>query len=983
MKHTVSRRYLFYAVFFFSGAAGLAYEIVWARQLSLLLGVSLYAVTAVLVAFMGGLGIGAEYFGRKLDKGTDPVRLYAFLEIGLGVYVLLFPLWLKIVEKIYLFLHPGYEGVSAYVLALRFVLAVIVLLLPTSLMGGTLPAMARYFANYEKESSRFTGRLYAINTLGAMVGCIAAGFWMIEHFGLSGTLRVGAAVNILAGIVVFGIARKSVPVPQKSSLRSSSAPELPIMDKTLLIMFGISGFCALGLELLWTRLLVLVLNNTTYAFALILAVFLLGIAAGSAVTARLTARTLKDGARFFALFQVGVGFFAILSLLGFARNSGLISLVGSILGPHNLFTKIIPGGEQLAAPVFFTILIIFPCTFLMGGGLPLVVKAVASGREKLGGDIGRLYAVNTLGAVLGTVITGYAFIPLFGIQKSLLGLAWLAVASGMYLLWKRSMENRARATFFTVPFLLALTVFFVFRGDISMLLSAQKLDAGSRIVFYEEGPYATVLVSRQESDFSIGRKPLKRLWINGDPIAGAFREALQLERLQAHIPLLLIPNPKTGLVICFGTGSTAGAALTHGLESLTAVDTSREVFDAGPKFAPDNLGVMENPKVTFVEEDGRNFLLTTKRKFDFISAEPPPPSNAGIVSLYTKEFYELCRKRLTEGGITTQWIPLHHLSREDFRMLVSAFLDIFPHAAMWYTKWDAIMMGSDKEIEIDIEKIREGMKNPKVAESLKGIGVMNAYQLLSNFMMDSRSLAKFVKDTPPLEDDRPVVEFSAPRLGIRKGVRVKEKNLTALLVYRTFPEIKSASPEEKKICRKYFDSQTAFFKGQVERSAGHAVKASRYYAAALELNADNNDARYNYIRLNVLVLDNLLAQNRIQAGLDGLRETVKLDTQGWFKPQLHFMRGMFLASAGRARAAAVEFESAIGLDDGYFLAKVNLAGLYRTKLDRPGRAIDLYWEALKLNPTEDERSAIIKALKELGENVDNAMAESAEAVPVV
>ena len=317
-----TRRLVALAIFFFSGSAGLVYEVVWARQLSLTLGVSVYAVTAVLVAFMGGLGLGAEFFGRALDKGAAPIRLYSVLEICLGVYALLFPFLLEMMQSTYVVLHGGAQGITLKIIVLRFVMAVSVMLFPTILMGGTLPAMVRYFADERpKGYGDLAGSLYALNTIGALAGCISAGFVMIESLGLNGAMRVGALVNITGGILAWLVAAepgwKTQHVSRQARKAGRGRPaEKP--DVALLIAYGVTGFCALALEVIWTRLLILQLSNTTYAFTLILAAILFGIGVGSAVASHLLKKWPDSALDLFALFQLGVGILALWSFLLFS-----------------------------------------------------------------------------------------------------------------------------------------------------------------------------------------------------------------------------------------------------------------------------------------------------------------------------------------------------------------------------------------------------------------------------------------------------------------------------------------------------------------------------------------------------------------------------------------------------------------------------------------------------------------------------------------
>jgi spermidine synthase len=969
MKRNRFLHVVIYAAFFLSGAVGLAYEIVWTRQLSLLFGVSIYAVSAVLVAFMGGLGLGAEFFGRRLNRGLAPLRLYSIIEMGLGLYVILFPLWLSLLEKIYLAVHPGVEGASFFVIAIRFVLAVSVLAVPCVLMGGTLPALSRYFADYEKETGRAPGFLYAINTIGAMVGCIAAGFFMVEHFGLSNTLRIGAIINLLLGLTVWLYGREEgwqLSTESKKEKKGKQAATGFAGRQVLLVLFGVSGFCALALEVTWTRMLVLLLNNTTYAFALILSIFLLGIGAGSGVVSALKLDKPEKGAVLFGLFQIFIGFFAMMTLLLFAINGTLIEMVSVFISEDGLLSGLIPGGKTVASPLIFTLLTIFPCTFMMGAGFPVAVRAYATGGRSMGGDVGRLYGVNTLGCVLGSLLAGYILIPFAGVHNTLLIVSWVAIGAGFIVIFNWEKDRRIFIGAVIVLLLAPFTVFLLY-SDISYLLSVQKLEPGSRVEYYEEGPSATVLVSVRDSGMTIGRKPVKRLWINGDPIAGSFRDALQLERLQAHIPLLLHPDPQKALVICFGTGSTAGATAVHNVKDVTAVDISPEVFNSGEMFAQGNLNVIKSEKFRRVEEDGRNFLLTTIRKFDFITSEPPPPSNAGIVSLYTEEYYRLCLKRLAKGGIVSQWIPLHHLSPEDFKMLVATFHSVFPHAVMWYTKWDAIMIGSTEEIVMDFQKVTERMKHPLVKASLLEIGIFNAHQLFSNFMMDREQIGEYIKGAQILTDDRPVVEFTSPRL-LSKGLEVKGENLVEILKYRTPPKVNFANAKDGEEFASYFDSQSVFLKGRVELNYERRGKAAAEFDKALRLQKENTDARFAFITLNLEAINGAISTGKARPGIMMLADTVNLDIYGWFEPQLHFLYGMLLAMNNEDRGAEEEFMRALSMDNNYFLAAINLAGLYDTKLEMPKKAREFYLHALSLNPSTEEQIEIQKRLQSLPES---------------
>jgi len=957
------------ALFFLSGLTGLLYEVIWVRQLTHLLGVSIYAVSAVLVAFMGGLGIGAELFGRVLNKGISPLRLYASMELMLGLYVLSTPVLMDVVEKLYVTLHSGMEGQSFYIISLRFLLAVTLLIIPTILMGGSLPALTKHFASTKSGVGSNSGLLYGINTIGAVVGCMVAGFWMIEHLGFSASLRVGAFINIGIGIAVWFVAsEKSWRMPADALAGTLVEKETPAVElagrRGLLMLFAIAGFCALALEVLWTRMLILLLNNTTYAFSLILSIFLLGIGSGSLFTSWMMRKGKTDYRLVFGYLQIGIGVLALFSLIWFAFNDFLIEIIAVFVSGDGLLSLILPGTDTMAPAFVFTFFVAFPATFFMGACFPLVVASYSTGSERSGGDIGRIYSINIVGCVLGSIIAGYILIPFAGLQKSIIAVAWLSLIAGSYICIKQLSRQKGFMLVSALVLPLLITGGLLIKGDIVYLLSKAKLDPGSTVEFYSEGPSATVLVSSQLSDLSAMRKPVRRLWINGDPIAGGFREALQLERLQAHIPLLLHPNPKTALVICSGTGTTAGAVASHKLQAVTVVDISPEVYKAGEHFSKVNFSVFKNRLVNNIVEDGRNFLLTSSKKYDFITSEPPPPSNAGIVNLYTVEYYELAKKRLNPNGIVTQWIPLHHLSQRDFKMLVASFVKVFPHVSMWYTKWDAILIGSNNEPLMDYAQVKKNMENPEVSKSLAEIGIVNPYQLLSNYMMGAEQLRKFVEGVEPLRDDKPLVEFTAPRI-LRQGVTIKGVNLNGLLNLRTKPRVHFASADGKEQFEKYFESEGEFLRGQVEMNDRRYSSAAVKYRSALAINPKNNDARYAMLRLNIMTLFSSMKQANAETALKMLDETALIDNEGSFTPQIHYLKGMFLYLQNNLGDAEKEFEEAISLDDNYFLAIVNLAGLYAFRLNEDEKAKDLYKQALKLEITSDERKSVLDAMSRI------------------
>ena len=593
--------------------------------------------------------------------------------------------------------------------------------------------------------------------------------------------------------------------------------------------------------------------------------------------------------------------------------------------------------------------------------------------KDIGKGIGKVYLINTIGAIIGSFSAGFILLPLIGIQKSIIWTGAIPLLFGIILIY---MSKRSIARYFISILSITISVIiiiFIFRmGDIPKLISVGKIDKGNEILYYKEGIAGTVLVSSQETDLTPFRKPVKRLWINGDPIAGEFRGALQLERLQAHLPLLFHPDPKDALIICFGTGSTAGAVGDHNVSEIYAVDISREVFNGGRYFSDGNRDILNNSRFKMIIEDGRNFLLTTDKKFDLITSEPPPPSNAGIVNLYSREYYMLCKSRLKEGGMVSHWIPLHHLSEDDFKMLVSTFVSVFPHSTMWFTKWDAIMIGSDKKLSIDFENLRERLNNKKIQESLKEIGIFNPFQLLSTFMMDEEDLHKFIDGVPIVTDNNPYVEFTAPRIH-HVGTSIKGRNLLNMLKYRKsvkglVRDLDSSKGEE---IEKYFNSYTYFLKGQVGVNDNSLEDAVYSFRKAAEINSENSDARYELINLNINSIYRILSTGEINKGFELINECIGLDRDNEFTPQLYNLRGLLFLSKKDIKRAVNEFEYAITLDGKYFSPYLNLGSIYTYYEPDLLKALEYYNKGLGLKITEQERDLINSEIEKI-KNISKA-----------
>lgn len=992
-------RPLILLIFFLSGASGLIYEIVWTRLLSLVFGVSSFAISTVLTVFMAGLGIGGYIFGRLIDKRGNPLKVYAVLEILIGLYAILLPNIISLTEWMYIKLHVLTGGSFLLLSAERFLISFFILIFPTTMMGGTLPVISRFIIKSEGRIGVDTGVIYSLNTFGAVAGCIITGFYLIEVVGVTQSLYLSAVLNLIAGGGAYIISQKPALSKVEGSEVRSQKSELKTKDSKIfnlqfsifniqsfvLLAFGFSGMAALSYEVLWTRVLILILDNTIYAFSIILFTFLLGIAGGSFIFSKIQDSRFKiqDSIIPFAVFQILIGIMGFLSLLLFVNYNLLASQLNNFISWASQFVGIGHWRGKVFATFLMTFLIMIIPTMLMGASFPAVTQTLRFELQNVGKSIGRVYLINTIGAIIGSFSAGFILLPLIGIQKSIIFTGAIPLLFGIAILIFVAAPFRVRGLLqakasgylnngviaYVLPVssivISVIIIVFIFRaGDIPKLISISKIDKGNEILYYKEGIAGTILVSSQETDLTPFRKPVKRLWINGDPIAGEFRGALQLERLQAHLPLLFHPDPKEALIICFGTGSTAGAVSDHNVNNIYAVDISKEVFNGGRYFSEGNRDILNDSRFKMVIEDGRNFLLTTDKKFDLITSEPPPPSNAGIVNLYSREYYMLCKSRLKEGGMVSHWIPLHHLSENDFRMLVSTFVSVFPHSTMWFTKWDAIMIGSDERLSIDFENLKNRLNNKKLQESLKEIGMSNPFQLLSTFMMDEDDLHKFIDGVPIVTDNNPYVEFTAPRIH-HIGTSIKGRNLLNILKYRK-PVIPLLSPPFKKggeggfleEIEKYFNSYTYFLQGQVSVNDNSLKDAVYSFKKAVEINNENSDARHELINLGINSIYRILSTGEVDKGFDLINECMGLDRDREFTPQLHNLRGLLFLSKKDIKRAVNEFEYAITLDGKYFSPYLNLGSIYTYYEIDMLKALEYYNKGLELKITAQERDLI-------------------------
>ncbi len=827
-------------LFFFSGAVGLVYQVAWTRMFSLVFGSTALAVSSVLAAFMAGLALGSWLIGRLIDRRSDEIRVYGLLEIGVGVSgLLLLPAlgWVgHAFVAIYQAQHPSFFEMSLIRAGFSFLL----LIVPTAFMGGTLPVLVRWWTREKTEIGGSLGRLYAVNTFGAMAGTFAAGFWLIATFGVRTTVLIAVAANFVIGIVALSLGRAGRPekADAEPAAAPAASPAAPASSRArlALVAIGISGFLALGYEVVWTRVLLYVLSASIHAFSIMLTTFLGGLAIGSLVLAKRVDR-MRAPYRFFGFLEVGVGVAAL----------GTVVLLSRYTEVHDsllvLFQVRTWNALALVKFVEATLVILVP-TLLMGMTFPVVSRLYARDMTRVGGKIGHMVAVNTLGGVIGSFGAGFFLIPHLGTQGTIVLLAVLsALLGGGLLLAEKGVGGRwpRRIAIALVPAVLVFVGGQLLPDRAFLSVFGINLREG-KIVYCREGITGTVTIHDSPGS--------RLLSIDGADVAGTTPMLRTTQKLQAHIPLLLHPNPQKVLQVGLGSGETAHSILYHPIEELVGCDISPKVIEAGAFFGEINRDVYKNPRLRIVFEDAKNFVAYTEETFDLILNDSVHPIFRGSSDLYARDYFEVCRKRLNEDGMMASWFPTALLTTPDLRMLVNTFQQVFPQSTVWVATngitRNALLLGwkNDQPIEIDFRRIARMFEEyPEIALDLAEVNLGAPILVLDAFTLSPESMRDFTAGAKVNTYDRPHLEYSAPRV-LAQGDRVLwARNMELFAKHRrpVFPYLVNVGRTEEKRARmkQRFDRRYAvsrhILQGLVLELENRSDQAREAYQRALDV----------------------------------------------------------------------------------------------------------------------------------------------------
>jgi spermidine synthase len=822
------------AIFFTSGAASLTLQVIWFKQLQFVLGSTTLSVSVTIASFFFGLSIGSALGGRVADAVARPLKVYGFLELTLALVSFAVTAFLSHWSTWVGWLSPMLSLDSPARLPLMVILSFATLALPTILMGATLPCLVRVVARSRTELAHRIGLLYGFNTLGAAFGTLSVGFVLIGWLGVTQSSLVASVVYSCVGGFGLLAARREQPLPVAERKQEDRRGDRS--KGTLLIwLFAGSGFVSIAYEVVWFRFLTNISTSSVYAFSGMLGTYLIGLVIGALICARFLAAHKDRLLRYFAATQFGIAVAATLTLaiLGKAGTirSALQPIVSALVPAHAQMLL----GDDVAFFVTCFVALLLPTT-LIGISFPLASELTAVRMSALGRRIGTLYALNTIGGVLGSLTAGFVLIPYLGSQWALAVL----ISINMLLFAAIAASQPGLPASLWRPGAIALTVVVVSFALFGPHYLERQLTAflGARVLDLRESKEATYTVLEYD-DAAAGK--FQQLLVNSKSYANNRPEGRRYMAAMAHYPLLLHTGPSdSAAVICIGTGTTVGAVTTHDeLRSIYAIDLAPAVFDFARYFVPINKRFYANPKVHEIVADGRNYLLGTTNSFDVITMEPPPPTDAGIVNLYTEEFYALAKRRMRPGAVLAQWVPLDIGRGVLPKMILKAMMAQFKHVSLWLPdRMEGVAIASDEPLRIDRDVLAKRMAEPAVAADLTEIGLRSPDDLLATFVAADERLAAYLDDTPSLTDDRPRIEYFN-RYPVRP-IHVADLKRLREPVERYFAV---GSPEDGQIdtARRVVD---AIWDEHEATAIGDLAAARTALGTALKLEPDNMYLRY-------------------------------------------------------------------------------------------------------------------------------------------
>jgi spermidine synthase len=960
-----------YVLFFCSGVSGLIYQVLWVRQFARVFGNTVYSGSVVVAIFMLGLGVGSYLFGARADRrhasgAVGLVRMYAGLEVaiatlGLGISLLL-PHLTGLVSQLSAYeIGPGgWRVLSTWSYVVRAAVAVLLLGPITCLMGGTLTVLVRAVARIDDgERGWPIGLLYGINTLGAALGAMLTDFALVPVLGLLATQFVAVALNVVAAAGAYALAaRRSATVSRPLHPPPASHPPAAAVEtRWTAAALALSGFAALGMEILWLRHMSVLLGGFRAVFSLLLTVMLIALGIGALIGGWLDRRFTRPAA---TLMGVQV-LFAVTALIGlvFADASAIMARGESIAASLAALSPWSRAMRELWFNLRPMLLEIGVPALVAGLAFPLANAIVQRTEDRIGRRAGVLYAANTIGAVCGSLVTGFLLLPRFGMQTSaalLAGTASLAIVP-LYFADARTAFPRLRLAAAIVVAVAALFAWAQLPKDFIVERALGPEGAAGHAIAMSEG--ITELLAVVERP---GRG--RGLLTNGHAMSSTAILDQRYMRALAHIPLLSMSEPTRVLVIGFGVGNTTHAATLHAsVKRVEVADISRDILDHAGFFRDANHDALRSPKVDVFVNDGRQHLeMAAPGTYDLITLEPPPIAHAGVAALYSREFYELAQSRLTPGGYISQWLPAYQVPEESSLAMVRAFVDVFPQAVLLSgTQAELLLVGTTaRRIELDPDRVAMKLQNePAVRDDLIRLDLGSVRDIAGTFVGSAATLARATSSSPAVTDDRPLQEY-----GVRSGLTAGLQGVPASLFDVTSVAAWCPRCDEPRQARRGAANldlylrllQQAYFApvtgvqpaaygsrrllgsaylgtvvpdsaevhnllGLAQMREGDVADAVREFQGALDRDPTSANARANLGQIRYEQGAELLEARQFSAAAGMLRSAIELMPDS---AEAHNDLGVALASMGQVDEAADHFRRAVELQPEFAEARRNL-----------------------------------------------------------
>jgi spermidine synthase len=793
--------------FFLSGGSGLLFEVLWTRELGLVFGSTTLAMSTVLSVFMGGLALGSYLCGRLVSRLSRPLRAYALVEAGVGLYALSVPLWLQLYPRLNALLWQSVGNHYAVLSLLRFAATALLLIVPTTLMGATLPLLSQFLSTQRNPrgvlgASVQIGALFALNTAGAVLGTFLSGFELLPRLGVSLTNYVGAAVNLSLAVIILLCERRllaqSAEVAGEAGAAGDAAetgeagppvadPEAPVppvappyvptprQRQLAVTAYAISGATAMIYQVLWTRALAIVLGSSVYSFTIILLAFLIGLAVGAAVLTRLLPRLSRP-----------------VTALGITHALTLITAIWSYLTLDRLpevFLVILRGAsfsvdELLGTQFILAAMAILPATLAMGAVMPLTIRIYTASAAGAGRDVGVAYALNTVGAIAGSFAAGFIVLPWLGLQRGLLMCSGVTAALAVVLLWsgERAVAGAplggARRLWRPVALGLgAATAVFIalapkwnlshfsaglFRISIAKSIIYLENRVMPQLLYYKDGISTTVSVEQWSKTTALK---------NNGKVDASNGDDMGTQIMVGLMPLLFHPTaldkPPRVAVVGYGSGVTAGAVTQFPIEHADVIELEPAVVEAGDRFFADVSHLpSRNPRVQVLIGDGRNFMTQSDSRYDVIVSEPSNPWITGVSNLFTIDYWKLAKSRLADDGVFCQWAQLYELSQPNIKTLLRSFISVFPHTYVFaaeHLSSDVILVATRQPLPLDLYRLRRNFAVPGLRAELHRAQIDSPEEILADLLLTPDEIPAFTIGAVINTDDNARIEFAAPR----------------------------------------------------------------------------------------------------------------------------------------------------------------------------------------------------------------------------